>query len=498
MKKILFSSLVFAFAFVVSAPANADEVTASGEILAPEIGEVVNGVVELRANYFDGDDTDEDIAYWAVRTGSCGGSDVLNWKSGLSTEWDNANFSVRIDTAEIADGNYCFVWNPNSSADDIRDTRMFVVANAPAMPTGLQRLARENHDIVFECGDVAQIRPMHPDWDNNTETDLSHYEYTSFHPNGTIGLDEERMDESIFEYNGSWVPNDGTYGFAVRAVDNAGNKSEWALNDKTLDGSCQITYDSTAPVVPVLVSPADGAVETGGPTQVWSHSDPSDVDHYLYESYSNESLTNLTHSTDVNGTSRTIGGTQDIVIWWRIAAVDAVGNISGWTDAWKLIIDNTAPTVAITAPIDGDIYSGSIPLQATCNEECDYINFWWRAEGENYSNTSLEKNYHYERKNGTAFNWELNSMDAERWGGDPSYVMEDGDYYFKAAGKDVAGNWARTDEVKISINNTPDNKDECKKDGWKEWLNPEFKNQGECVSFLERNENAEKKPGKNK
>jgi hypothetical protein len=37
----------------------------------------------------------------------------------------------------------------------------------------------------------------------------------------------------------------------------------------------------------------------------------------------------------------------------------------------------------------------------------------------------------------------------------------------------------------------PTNKDQCKKDGWKTFNNPTFKNQGECVSFVEHlNENG--------
>ena len=36
----------------------------------------------------------------------------------------------------------------------------------------------------------------------------------------------------------------------------------------------------------------------------------------------------------------------------------------------------------------------------------------------------------------------------------------------------------------------PTNKDECKKDGWMTFNNPEFKNQGDCVSYVQSNENA--------
>ncbi|MCD4756456.1 hypothetical protein K8R20_02480, partial [bacterium] len=120
----------------------------------------------------------------------------------------------------------------------------------PATPTGLQRLSRYDHSIIFACEDTVPIQSMHPDWDDNTEDDLSHYEYTSFDaPNGSVGT-RRVFEESIFEYNGPWMPGEGTYGFVVRAVDNAGNKSAWALGgEETFEGSCQITYDDTAPTI---------------------------------------------------------------------------------------------------------------------------------------------------------------------------------------------------------------------------------------------------------
>lgn len=36
----------------------------------------------------------------------------------------------------------------------------------------------------------------------------------------------------------------------------------------------------------------------------------------------------------------------------------------------------------------------------------------------------------------------------------------------------------------------PKSRDDCKKDGWKKFTNPKFKNQGDCVSYVEANENA--------
>lgn len=118
------------------------------------------------------------------------------------------------------------------------------------------------------------------------------------------------------------------------------------------------------------------------------------------------------------------------------------------------VADNTAPEIILEFPVDGDVISGDIQLRATCNEDCDYINFWWRKDSQSYSNVSPDRRYHYEFTDGTEFGWILDSLDAERWGNDPSYVMEDGIYYFYAAGKDLYGNWAKSNEIYIVVDNT--------------------------------------------
>lgn len=58
---------------------------------------------------------------------------------------------------------------------------------------------------------------------------------------------------------------------------------------------------------------------------------------------------------------------------------------------------------------------------------------------------------------------------------------------------DVTGNGLYIDDVKIGLGLIiPSNKEACKKDGWKDFNNPTFKNQGACVSFVQANENAGK------
>ena len=102
---------------------------------------------------------------------------------------------------------------------------------------------------------------------------------------------------------------------------------------------------------------------------------------------------------------------------------------SEWSNECSITYDATSPSIFFDFPWNGEIFGEKINLQASCGEVCDYINFWWRSDGQNYSNTSPDRRYHYEYDDGLVFNWTLNSLNAERWGGDPSYVMSDGIYY---------------------------------------------------------------------
>jgi len=110
--------------------------------------------------------------------------------------------------------------------------------------------------------------------------------------------------------------------------------------------------------------------------------------------------------------------------------------------------DITPPIITFVEPVTGSIHSGVINLRAECNEVCDYVNFWWRAKDEPFA----WYRYHYVRTDGTVFEWGLNTLDAQLANG-TNYLMEDGTYYLHAAGKDLAGNWARTPEIMVVILN---------------------------------------------
>jgi hypothetical protein len=70
-----------------------------------------------------------------------------------------------------------------------------------------------------------------------------------------------------------------------------------------------------------------------------------------------------------------------------------------------------------------------------------------------------------------------------------------GDYYLRVRARDTEGNvsaWSNgaaniykiTVVADVVVVGPPVNKDECKKGGWMTFNNPEFKNQGACVSYV--------------
>lgn len=159
----------------------------------------------------------------------------------------------------------------------------------PAVPQNLHRVDPATGDVIA-CGAVVPRMTLWPTWDANMEADFSHYEYSSFNPSAQ-GINEQVMTAEQFQHN--WTPpQDGTYGYVVRAVDNAGNKSDWALVDESLGGSCQITYDSTAPTVEVL----EDATFVEGQSVTLNAPESEDANQtYLYVEY--------TYDDPLNGTT---------------------------------------------------------------------------------------------------------------------------------------------------------------------------------------------------
>lgn len=129
-----------------------------------------------------------------------------------------------------------------------------------------------------------------------------------------------------------------------------------------------VTIDTVAPDAPTLTSPANGVVTNGASiTQSWSDAS-SDVDHYIYESYNDSGATSLRWHEEFSGTSKTATNVANATYYWRVKAVDQVGNESPWSSLWKVVVDNDAPVVSFSGLTDGATYTSAVDLIASISD----------------------------------------------------------------------------------------------------------------------------------
>ncbi len=277
---------------------------------------------------------------------------------GIASNFDESLFTdgphtlvVKLYTSNDCNG------NPKDISPDIDfETNGFYPVpdiTAPAVPTGL---GFESVDRLtsYACGTTITLQPVVPVWGDNTEEDFDHYEYTSFHPNGSIGLDEMVLTES--EFFNTWMPPaDGVYGYAVRAVDKSDNRSDWALSAETLAGSCQIIYDSEDyPTAPTITTPVNGQYfQTAPILNDWTPATDSDGIcqyriEYVYEDghlfvggpyrYTNGTTTERYHSPAI---------TEQGGVTIRVQGIDCEGHDGLWSNSVHYHYDATAPTAPV-------------------------------------------------------------------------------------------------------------------------------------------------------
>lgn len=160
-----------------------------------------------------------------------------------------------------------------------------------------------------------------------------------------------------------------------------------------------------------------------------------------------------------------------------------------------VIEDTISPLVTIESPNEGDSVSGTVKVYGTVVEDymlshynisvypgnADFNDFSKRiAQATAYRTTGFN--------NELIFEW-----DSTGW--------EDGEYLIRLAARDSAGNRSYAGDpylggddsqhvIRVIVNNTPDDKNQCKNDGWVSFFKPVFKNQGDCVSYVQSNPNA--------
>ncbi len=345
----------------------------------------------------------------------------------------------------------------STSYDFVLDT------TAPATPLGLHYWDPSTSSELA-CGSIVQPKSIWPRWDANTESDFSHYEYTSFDvttsaPFWRVGLDEQVL--TINEFQHSWVPPmDGIYGYAVRSVDEVGNKSDWALGGtETLEDSCQYTVDRVRPVAPVIVYPDENDAFNVMPIlNDWEHEEELlGIDFYrvayLYDDghvFGGSTCPGL--QLEIDGELKTVSGCRDVTasqrfhvpdtieeggVNFKVQAFDLAGNEGEWSEWRHYYYDITQPSSSFISPADGAVFGDNVNLEGASVDVITWVD-----------------EVYLEYSEANADNWILfatlpNTLVANpyEWSYSWSPLIEDGVYDIRVRAMDAAGNVESTDYI---------------------------------------------------
>ncbi len=142
-------------------------------------------------------------------------------------------------------------------------------------------------------------------------------------------------------------------------------------------------------------------------------------------------------------------------------------------------------TATIISPEVNSIVSGVVSFDATLNDKDKNDSVSWAIrKGTCAANTNTV----FGNVDGfnNPYDWNHTDFhataDTTLWG--------EGEYCFVFNPSESAGDTAIRETREFTVNNTPDNKEQCKNDGWKTFFTPTFKNQGDCVSSIQSSPKA--------
>lgn len=350
---------------------------AHSEIISPEENEFVSDVITLEAFYFDENGDGNDNVQWAVRYNSCSSGNVLGNVGGLNDPylWNGEDFTATFDTTTVANGDYCFVFNPSEDSGDVdqRLTRMFTVDVPPDTESPVVTITSpiEGEAVNGEIDVTGTV----------TDDDaLSHYVVTLYPgttnlsnglPHGSAiavpgwgQVSTSSSDVSFVNSLDTTTLADGEYQIRVAARDDAGNRD---VTDPYNGGTTsvhivRITVDNQAPTITVKPE----SVSTGPDTF-------KEVSFKLYDEFMVDKLTlngiekDLTDNqwSDLNfvvpGAFGAVVGENTLVLY------DVAGNST--TYIFTLVVDTEKPNVTIITPDDGAILTtGTVMVMGTSSD----------------------------------------------------------------------------------------------------------------------------------
>jgi len=133
------------------------------------------------------------------------------------------------------------------------------------------------------------------------------------------------------------------------------------------------TYDFEAITAPRQISPAHNSTLGDLALLATWQSVPA-ASRYIYESYNDEAATQLRVSEAITDTKKSETNLANgMILWWRVKAVDTQGDEGGWSELWKVTVNNAG--IEGTAAVLGDGHAEELLTQmARLNEPFDVPN----------------------------------------------------------------------------------------------------------------------------
>ena len=267
-------------------------------------------------------------------------------------EWSGTPAASTTATGALASGTHYWrvsAWDLAGNLSGWSTVRSFVVdTTPPGVPT------------LVSPANGAAVGTSTPtlDWTDSADANgIQNYD---------VQVDLDSAFSAPQEWTGTVVPSTAVSGalptlvhyWRVRARDNAGNVSGWS-------GSRSFTIDTTAPAVPTLLTPSDGALSnTPTPTLDWSDSsDASGIQGYEVQVDADAGFSAPLEWSGAPVPSTVVSGAlAEGAHFWRVRALDRAGNSSAWTAARTFTTDLTAPPApALLTPPDGGLLNTSTP-----------------------------------------------------------------------------------------------------------------------------------------
>ncbi len=257
------------------------------------------------------------------------------------------------------------------------------------------------------------------------------------------------------------------------------------------------TSDTTAPSTPVMTGFTNPTLSCGGITNShastvnWTTStDESGIAGYEY--YVDYPLVGggrgIWNPANLWTNTYNAGSLNEGVHHIKVRAKDNAGNYSEWSNICDITADWTSPVLSFTGFRDqsSSTYDNT-PTIKSCGSvnNSGFISWEWALSSTEVNPIS----YLYEILSGpTAVGYSATTTATHYNGQIPMYGL----YAVRVTGQDIAGNVSAPITCSVDYKQSvvlvppPTKESDCKKNGWKIYNNPTFKNQGQCEKYVEQ------------